>query len=187
MGFFAPRLQNTPARFAALKDGVPIPMGTLALISIAGGTIVRIALALMKFSALLSKLRPWHRRLILRVPVYMSHNFRATFRFVLIIAAVAMSLNRHATAANAVANTYPPVIQGGDIAGVSVDVAGNRYVTGNFQGTLDFDPTVGVDLKPPAGNSDCFVTRFNADGTYAWTQTFGGSASECHRTSKLTS
>src|SRR5206468_1124636 len=25
------------------------------------------------------------------------------------------------------------------------------------------------------GNGEAFVTRFNADGSYAWTQTFGGS------------
>ncbi len=76
---------------------------------------------------------------------------------------------------DAVANRYPPVIQGSAQA-VAVDTNGNRYVTGTFTGPyLDFNPGTGLDYHACAGMTDVFVTRFNADGSYAWTRTFGGS------------
>src|SRR5262249_18519550 len=75
--------------------------------------------------------------------------------------------------ADAVAHTYPPVIQGYASA-VAVDTAGNHYVTGWFSGTVDFNPGTGADMKTSFGDTDVFITRFNADGSYAWTQTFGG-------------
>lgn len=76
---------------------------------------------------------------------------------------------------NAVAQSHPPVIQG-SVSSVAVDSSGNQYVVGQFSGTVDFNPGVGVDGKVSMGGSTAaFVTRFNVDGTYAWTQTFGGS------------
>ncbi len=84
--------------------------------------------------------------------------------------------------ADAVANVYPPIIQGAVSSGgghaLAIDAAGNRYVAGYFSGTVDFNPGAGVDAKSSAGGTDGFVTRFNANGTYAWTQTFGGSGSD---------
>src|SRR6185295_8774289 len=78
-------------------------------------------------------------------------------------------------ASDAVADSYPPVIQG-NVQTVAVDAAGNRYVTGPFSGAVDFNPGVGADVKTSASfiGGDVFVTRFNSDGTYGWTQTFGG-------------
>ncbi len=52
---------------------------------------------------------------------------------------------------------------------VAVDRAGNILLAGGLRGTVDFDPTDGVDSH--TGNS--FVTRFYADGSYAWTRTWG--------------
>jgi hypothetical protein len=66
----------------------------------------------------------------------------------------------------------PPAVQG-NVTGVAVDADGNRYVTGSFSGTRDFNPGVGADIKTAANGEDLFVTRFNADGSYAWTQTLG--------------
>ena len=74
---------------------------------------------------------------------------------------------------DAVAKTNPPVAQG-SIQGVAIDGAGNRYVVGSFSGAVDFNPQVGADVKTSAGSVDAFVTRFNANGSYSWTQTFGG-------------
>lgn len=78
-----------------------------------------------------------------------------------------------------IATFYPPVIQGSVNPGqsVAIDAAGNRYVVGYFSGVLDFNPGPGLDAKSSAGSSSAFVTRFNADGSYAWTQTFGGAGS----------
>ena len=56
----------------------------------------------------------------------------------------------------------------------TVDASGNVYVTGYFQGTVDFDPGLGTDNHTSAGDDDIFLTKINADGTYGWTKTMGG-------------
>jgi len=58
--------------------------------------------------------------------------------------------------------------------------SGESVVTGLFTGTVDFDPTDGVDSRTAAddptgvGAGDVFVTKLNADGSYGWTYTLGG-------------
>ncbi len=83
---------------------------------------------------------------------------------------------------DAVANVYPPIVQGNLYAqsgqALAIDSGGNRFIAGSFYGTLDFNPAVGVDAKVSSGGSDAFVTKYNANGTYAWTQTFGGSGND---------
>jgi hypothetical protein len=59
---------------------------------------------------------------------------------------------------------------------LALDAAGNAYVTGYFLGTADFAPAAGHDLKTSAGAEDGFVTRLNADGSYGWTRTLGGTS-----------
>ncbi len=65
--------------------------------------------------------------------------------------------------------------------GVTADKHGSAIVAGGFRGTVDFDPTGGVDkhvaIDDPATATpefNSFVTKLNADGSYAWTVTFGG-------------
>jgi len=73
---------------------------------------------------------------------------------------------------------YPPIVRGRGYA-IATDTGGNRYIVGQFSGSgVDFNPTSGADTKSSAGGWDAFVTRFNADGSYGWTQTFGGSGDE---------
>lgn len=61
--------------------------------------------------------------------------------------------------------------------GIALDVNGNLFYTGQFYGTVDFDPTAGVDSRSSTiPTYDAFLTRINADGTYAWTLTFDGAA-----------
>jgi len=57
---------------------------------------------------------------------------------------------------------------------LSVDSAGNIFVTGTFAKTVDFDPSAGTDKHTAAGETDIFVVRLNADGGYGWARTFGG-------------
>ena len=56
------------------------------------------------------------------------------------------------------------------------DPNGNLYVAGYFNGTVDFDPSsAGVDrLSSQSGR--VFVTKFNADQSYAWTVTVPNTA-----------
>jgi hypothetical protein len=50
------------------------------------------------------------------------------------------------------------------------------YIAGYFNGTIDFDLGAGVDNKTALGTQDVFVMKFNADDSYAWTKTFGGTS-----------
>jgi hypothetical protein len=61
-------------------------------------------------------------------------------------------------------------------AGVATDAQGNVYVTGDFTGTVVFDGTGGSDSQT-ASIDDTFLTRYNANGSYAYTKTFDTSAS----------
>jgi hypothetical protein len=60
--------------------------------------------------------------------------------------------------------------------GVASDAQGNVYVTGDFQGTVVFDGPGGSDSQTSSNNS-AFLTKYNANGTYAYTKTFDTSAS----------
>jgi len=51
--------------------------------------------------------------------------------------------------------------------------SGQVYVCGIFYGTVDFDPGAGEDLHTSSGDCDCFLAKFNSDGTLAWARTWG--------------
>lgn len=53
---------------------------------------------------------------------------------------------------------------------ISVDAAGNAYVTGFFSGTATFGGTTVTS----AGNEDLFVAKYNTNGALQWVQTGGG-------------
>jgi len=58
--------------------------------------------------------------------------------------------------------------------GVAVDGSGNIYVTGYFEGTVDFDPGVGTDEHTSNAYYDIFLSKFNANGDFQWARTWGG-------------
>jgi hypothetical protein len=57
---------------------------------------------------------------------------------------------------------------------VAVDGSGNVYVTGIFEGTVDFDPGAGTDTRSSNGDLDVFISRFDPSGNFAWARTWGG-------------
>lgn len=53
------------------------------------------------------------------------------------------------------------------------DSLGNLFVIGEFLNTVDFDPGAGINLITSAGKEDIFISKFDVDGNYYWTETFG--------------
>ncbi len=62
---------------------------------------------------------------------------------------------------------------------ITTDSSGNVYVTGDFQGTVNFGLDFGTtDIKTSAGSTDIYVTKINANGSYGWTKTMGGTSDD---------
>lgn len=59
-------------------------------------------------------------------------------------------------------------------SGLAVDASNNVFLTGYFEGPVDFDPTSAEDVRGP-GAAGLFLTRINGDGSYGWTRTVLGS------------
>ena len=55
---------------------------------------------------------------------------------------------------------------------VATDASGNIYLTGSFSGTVVFDGVGGNDSQTNAGTPSAFLTKYNADGSYAYTKFF---------------
>jgi len=56
--------------------------------------------------------------------------------------------------------------------GLAVDGFGDAYVTGHFEGTVDFDPDGG---DPHTSNAvDTFLSKFDSSGDFQWARTWGG-------------
>jgi hypothetical protein len=69
---------------------------------------------------------------------------------------------------------------GGDLFDQSWSMAidpsgsGDIYLTGTFQGTVDFDPGNGIFNMTSAGGADIFITKLDRAGNFEWVRTFGG-------------
>jgi hypothetical protein len=56
---------------------------------------------------------------------------------------------------------------------IALDESGNAYVTGEFEGTVDFDPGIGVDSHTPDnGSSSVFLSKFDSTGAFLWAKTW---------------
>lgn len=56
---------------------------------------------------------------------------------------------------------------------IAVDTLGNVFTLGNFEGTADFDPGVGVANLTSSGSYDVFVQKLNANGEFIWVRQMG--------------
>lgn len=61
---------------------------------------------------------------------------------------------------------------------VTTDAAGNIYVTGYFNGTVDFDPGAGVASLSSTGGDDIFIIKLNSAGSLIWARQMGGAGNE---------
>ncbi|MFK7946320.1 MAG: SBBP repeat-containing protein [Saprospiraceae bacterium] len=64
---------------------------------------------------------------------------------------------------------------------IALDGLGNLYVAGDFDGLMDFDPGVGLNLKDVQGGSDIFIAKYDVQGQFLWAKTFGGNGVETCR------
>jgi hypothetical protein len=62
--------------------------------------------------------------------------------------------------------------------GIAVDMAGNVYTTGYFQGTADFDPGPGSFNLTSTGNEDIFVSKLDSAGNLVWAKQMGGTSGD---------
>ena len=68
---------------------------------------------------------------------------------------------------------------------ISTDINNNIYTTGDFQGTVDFDPGIGVH-NITAINADCFISKLDSNGDFVWARSMGGTSSICGGSSIIT-
>lgn len=61
---------------------------------------------------------------------------------------------------------------------VTSDASGNIYLTGWFQGTVDFDPGTGTVNMTAAGAYDIFVVKLDPSGTLLWAKKLGGTGND---------
>lgn len=57
---------------------------------------------------------------------------------------------------------------------MAVDASGNVYITGEFQGTVDFDPGAGTANLIPAGFFEIYFAKYSTTGAYIWAKNVGG-------------
>jgi len=57
--------------------------------------------------------------------------------------------------------------------GVDSDSSGNVFVTGGFEGSVDFNPGPGSAVQTAKGSRDVFLSKFDSGGTFQWAKTWG--------------
>jgi len=64
----------------------------------------------------------------------------------------------------------------GDMAdGITTDMFGDVYLTGDFNGIIDFDPSADVfELESSLNSRDIFIEKFDSDGNFVWVKKYGG-------------
>lgn len=61
---------------------------------------------------------------------------------------------------------------------IEADSTGNIYITGSFNGTVDFDPGTATLNDSSAGSYDIFILKMDALGNFVWTKNIGGTNNE---------
>ena len=70
---------------------------------------------------------------------------------------------------------------GGSLDGsnsITTDALGNIYTTGDFRGTVDFDPGSGTYNVISNGGADIFISKLDSGGNFVWAKSMGGISSD---------
>ncbi|HSD13653.1 MAG TPA: hypothetical protein VLB74_03315, partial [Flavobacterium sp.] len=57
---------------------------------------------------------------------------------------------------------------------IAVDSAGNRYITGHYSLTADFDLSPAIATHTSSGSVDSIIAKYDANGNYLWARSAGG-------------
>ncbi len=60
---------------------------------------------------------------------------------------------------------------------IQCDQLDNIYISGNFRETVDFDPEIGEHWEISNGESDAYILKLTAAGSFVWVYHFGNSTS----------
>lgn len=78
---------------------------------------------------------------------------------------------------------------GGGVIGVAysiaVDATGNVFTTGEFGGSVDFDPGPNSQVLTSLGQNDIFVSKLDPSGNYVWAKSMGGTGGDRSRSIAL--
>jgi hypothetical protein len=61
---------------------------------------------------------------------------------------------------------------------IDTDASGNLYITGPFQGVVDFDPGNGVLSLVSAGSNDVYLNKFDSNGNILYAKQFGSTGDD---------
>ncbi len=61
---------------------------------------------------------------------------------------------------------------------IALDVSGYVYMTGSFNGTIDFDPNSTVNNLTSNGSKDIFILKIDDNGNLVWAQNYGDITSD---------
>ncbi|MPM05072.1 hypothetical protein SDC9_51356 [bioreactor metagenome] len=61
---------------------------------------------------------------------------------------------------------------------IKLDAFGNIFITGNFSGTVDFDPGAATYNLTAVGQADVFVLKLDSSGNFIWARSFGSTNSD---------
>jgi hypothetical protein len=98
----------------------------------------------------------------------MKRNKRITLTCLIILISAIVSAQNYASAFKIGATQHD------EAYGIYEDAEGNFYLSGNFEGTVDFDPGSGEALMTAVSNYDGFLAKYDAEWNYLWAISISG-------------